>query len=103
MFKENLDPEIASKILGDDYNANHKYILISDPDSFVIAEADEKGEILGEIKLKEEAYTDSKDDNTEEEEDYAKVTTKHNIPWTLIIMSIVLTLTIATFIYVLLR
>ena len=56
MFTENIDNELAKNILGEDYKDDCSYILISDPDRFVLGVTDMSGEVIEEIELKQ-TYT----------------------------------------------
>lgn len=56
MFTENIDNELAKNILGDDYKDDCSYVLISDPDRFVLGVTDASGNIIDEVELRQE-YT----------------------------------------------
>lgn len=51
MYREPLNAEMASAMLGEDYDDKYSYVLISDPDKFVIAAVDNSGNIAKEIEL----------------------------------------------------
>lgn len=52
MYREVLDGELARNIVGDEYNEDYTYTLISDPDKFVLSVSNDKGEIVAETELK---------------------------------------------------
>lgn len=51
MYRESIDNEMASSMLGEDYDDKYSYVLISDPDKFVVAAVDSNGNIAKEIEL----------------------------------------------------
>lgn len=51
MYREVLDNELARNIVGDEYNEEYTYTLISDPDKFVLSVSNNKGEIISEMEL----------------------------------------------------
>lgn len=67
MYHEPLDPMAAQNILGDKYNPDHSYFLMSDRDQFIVGETDSTGKLIDEIRLEENEHDYTEEDVSLEE------------------------------------
>ena len=67
-YRENLPPELAMNLVGEEYSPNHTYTLMFDRDKTVLIISDESGSVIEEREL-EQNYETLPDDWVDDDDE----------------------------------
>lgn len=105
-YRENLPPELAMNLVGEEYSSTHTYTLMFDRDKTVLIISDESGSVIEEREL-EQNYETLPDDWVDDDNElfkshYAETHQKGNIGhYIAVCMGLIMLVGIAMTLYIL--